>query len=98
MSKDIKGFGPSPIEPGGHSDGLAARVLGFVGVPILWVLISAFMTIISFMIMKVEQGETWGTLWNWWCSLIMLSPMYTMIFPSIVCIGIIIILVKPWSR
>ena len=93
--------GPSMIgntvetEPTGYGiKGLAGRLLGFLGIPILFVLTSVFMTVFSFMSMKAEEGEPWGSLMNWWWSLMAQDLLNTMIVPLIVCIGILILFIR----
>jgi uncharacterized membrane protein YkvI len=90
---DHKGVGGQPlrvpISPISNSKGLAGRTLSLLIIPILWVLMSVFMTVLSFMRMKADAGESWGTLMSWWLSLVGQAPFYAIVFPSVACIGII---------
>jgi len=80
------------------SEGANIRLIGFLSIPGLFVLVSVFMTVLSFMMSKVEEGETWETLMGWWWSLIAVSPYYTIGVPLIVCTGITILLLsKSWK-
>jgi len=84
-------------EPKGVSvKSLARRTLVFLSAPMVLVLTSVFMTILSFMSMKAKEGETWSTLMGWWWHLMVQDPLTTIAFP--VCIALIFIIVNPWSK
>jgi len=88
---------PIGMEPKGTSvKSLARRILGLLAVPVVLVLTSVFMTVLSFMSTKVKEGETWGTLMGWWWHLMMQDPLTTMAFP--VCLAMIFIIVSQWGK
>ena len=87
------------MEPEGTSiKDLLCRSLVFLSVPMVLVSTSVSMAVFSFMSRKVEEGESWDTLINWLWHLMVQDPLYTMVLPFILCIGMTLVIVRPRGK
>ena len=95
MHKDI----PKPVGPLNTvvKESGSAKLLALLSLPFVWIGISTTMTVASFIANKVNDGEALMTLLSWWYHLMEKEVFLSTVFPTIFCIGMFIVIIKPWS-
>ena len=93
MYKDI----PKPVGPLNTvvKESGPAKLLALLSLLFVWIGISTTMTVVGFIANKVNDGESLMTLLSWWYSLMEKEVFLTMVFPSVFCAGMFIMIMRP---